>query len=256
MKERLTMKKSAITKFLSILALITPLSSYAILNGVAVTANEYDTSPVVGIYKQEPGKTSTKICTGTLLNPTTILSAAHCFLKLDSLVINVFRGLNLYSSNRIDIKINNSQVTIHPKYDSERDLYDIAIIKLNQPIDLTESVAYPILANSVDFENFIIYGYGRDLNQKTGVINKATKTKSQIFPSPLGKENFLVFNQTDLTGITKGDSGGPVFAVVGSTRYLVAVASNVGGSIGNIQGTVASFSTKVSSVLDWIKSYM
>jgi len=256
MKERLNMKKHTIIKILSALVLISPLSSYAILSGVEVTANEYNTSPVVGIYRQVSEGSTIKICTGTLLNPTTILTAAHCFEEIDSRVIKVVRSLNLYSPNRVEIKISSNQVTIHPKYDSEYDLYDFAVIKLNQPIRLTENVAYPILANSADFENFTFYGYGRDLNQKSGLLKKVSKTKSKILSPKYGWENFLEFDQSDLVGPSKGDSGGPVFAFAGSTRYLVSVISSVIGMSEGIVGTESSLSTKVSSVLDWIKSYM
>jgi len=256
MKERLNMKKLTIIKILSALVLINPLSSYAILNGVAVTANEYSTSPVVGIYTQVSDNSPIRMCTGTLLNPATILTAAHCFEGINSRVIKVFRSLNLYSPNRVEIKISSNQVTIHPKYDSVYDLYDFAVIKLNQPISLTESVVYPVLANSADFENFIFYGYGRDLNGKAGLLNKVTKNKSKILSPKFGRENFLEFDQTDLTGQSKGDSGGPVFAFAGSTRYLVSVTCCNNGISGEIYGTESGFFTKVSSVLAWIKSYM
>lgn len=251
------MKKLILSTILSVLTFISPFSAYAIFNGTAVSEAEYRTSPVVGIYSYETATTG-QLCTGVLLDSKTILSAAHCFKEFNPIYIKVYRTIGLYEKNveRTEVKLNTNQVHTHKLYNADKNTNDLAIIKLENPLPKTNEVIYPSLANSLnDFEEFIFFGYGDDLSQKTGILNTVIKSKASLRASPPGFENSLRFDQTDLVGISSGDSGGPLMAIDGPNTFLIGINGGVIGIDGTIVGTKASYVTKVSSAFGWLRDF-
>lgn len=251
------MNKLILTTILSLFTLINPQSANAILNGSLVPKDDYRKLPVVAIYVVDTNNEN-QLFSGVLLNSTTILTAAHCFLNKYSSV-HIFRSINLYvkSTDTARIQVYENQIRKHPEYNSELDTNDLAIIKLQAAFTNSESIIYPKLDDSVDdFENYIFFGYGHDLKNKVGALNTVIKSKNTILPVRPDYVDLIKFDQTDSVGISAGDSGGPVMATDGANIFLIGINSTVVGINGTLVGSKASYVTKVSSAIDWIRSNM
>ena len=100
-------------------------------------------------------------CGGTILDKTTILSAAHCFQNRIGTKSYVLAGkVTKYSYDRIRI----ARVIIHPLKSKSRQ-HDIAIIKLSKPLPFGISIQ-PMCLPSKDFkpkegEMCFVSGWGR-----------------------------------------------------------------------------------------------
>ena len=89
-------------------------------------------------------------CGGTILDSTTILTAAHCLdtKGTDYTKWYVMAGkVSKYSEDRIKI----AQVILHPNYDDPSNRNDIAIVKLSEPLEFNESIQ-PMCLPSKEFE--------------------------------------------------------------------------------------------------------
>ena len=120
-------------------------------------------------------------------------------------------------------------------------------------------MVYPTLSETSDFENYNFYGYGKDKGGNDGVLKFVTRTKADLkviaHMDPL-PENFLEFDQTNGMGICTGDSGGPILTESEGKSFIVAIHTLV---LVPKRGKVCIYSgvsTKISTVLDWIKSYL
>ncbi len=172
------------------------------------------------------------ICTGTLIAPGWVLSAAHCFIGDDRAIDHgaTAAGLSLVTDNQmqIDVTAPNAgtdqkrralSVIVHPNYtgfrasDTGQVPYDndLAVIALDRPY--SSDVQPAALAAQDAFNQFsTIAGYGFS-NADGGTIGAF----QLAWPVPLthvGDE--LRFTAVDEYGnrstFCQGDSGGPVFA--------------------------------------------
>lgn len=231
---------------------ITTNQAHAILGGTA--PNNYYQLPLVGILIDRAGTKEQDICTGTLINANTVLTAASCFKNARSITNRtLIRAADLYAANRITQQIAKSQIYVHPNYNGVN--FDLAVIKLNAPLPGMEGVFYPVLSSYTNYEYFYFLGYGLDENDNLGPLKRVYKSKNKILRANQDEQHLLVFDQTDLQGISGGDSGGPVITSDGTTAYLIAVSKEGTSQPNGIQGSSKGKVTKLTpAIIDWIKS--
>lgn len=168
-------------------------------------------------------------CTGTVIAPKYVLTAAHCFDHGSTPTAVSFANAGIYGG--VGWK-KTSAVYIHPGWVPNMGIYesDMAVVELTDPTDVT-----PIAVNfdkhaAESLTDIRLVGYGPTA---TGWGNEGTKRVAHVPVRAI--PGFL---QTEPgTGHCYGDSGGPSFAIIDGSEKLVAVTShgldkvceNVGG---------------------------
>lgn len=207
-------------------------------------------------------------CTASIINPSTILTAAAC-ADYDP---NQMRGrfivkagnLKLNEVDRFEQRVSVEEVFIHPGYSADvRGDYDIAILKLKEPLRMTsrvQSVELPEQTKARSLykrNNCVLTGYGYisyPEEEFPNVLQKAEITiRSKGFCkrlAPIFQFGKLLCSYHPGRGVCYGDTGGPLVCYDKKDRaYQVGVASR------NDRCQGGSIYVSVPRKLKWIQQY-
>ncbi|CAF0974550.1 unnamed protein product [Adineta steineri] len=215
-------------------------------------------------------------CGGTILDEWHILTAAHCVDSYYSGVTSsdFMIAANIHSqsqTNRIIRQVD--KIIIHPLWDKFHHiiLYDIAILRLAQPLDLQKNssiarTCLPPRSNTLDeMMNYptngtrlVVTGWGSINYEQSSpdTLQQVTINFKHHFDK---KCNAMIYNPyihfcagTDKD--EKSDSGGPIFQWIGDRwEQLGIVSYGVGGCA--MKGYSAVY-TRISHFNDWIESHI
>lgn len=199
-----------------------PLDRNAEAEGAAIVdgeiTGELDSVVAISLRRARCGDSASVLCTGSLIAPDAVLSAAHCFDSMrPGLAYEVFVG-EAVGANAQAISV--LEVIGHPDFDSDTRQNDVAVLWLARPVQgvspekLPESTTtQPGLDDRVVLAGFgaTTAGTAPDGLKRMGIGSVAELRPGVVTVSP------------DPSVSCVGDSGGPLFNEAGG---LVGVASS------------------------------
>ena len=207
-------------------------------------------------------------CSGVLVAPNVILTAAHCITDDKELPFKALFKANkvvaIFDQNigepQADRIFELSSYAANPDYDSITLMNDIGLLWLKSDVPVEIAKPQPMLTDYSALQNVIsqkipvdFVGYGMDENQVynvrryyTDVLNEwCSQSWCKIDDTymPYGSVSHLI----DDGGPCNGDSGGAVMVAIDEMRYVLAVVS-----FGDETCTRYDVSTTVAAHRNWI----
>jgi len=240
-----------------------------IVNGDAAVPNSW---PWLVSLRYGTIASNSHFCGGSLLDSTTVITAAHCVDGLSSVSFFVVVGTNYLDESLVQ-NVNAFSVKLirkHLQYNSISITNDIAIIKLTtavkfstkvQPICLPTSTSLSVIYN----KNVSIAGWGytsgikgQEVLSNAVLQAKLTVITDSIKCQGLQTKNYCAIDKTSKQSNTcQGDSGGPLMYFMNNKYFLYGLVSfgfeNTDGSNTCIN-TLPSFYTRIPSYLSWIST--
>ncbi len=205
------------------------------------------------------------VCTGSLIAPDIILSAAHCYNKTSRLPHAIIGDHDFNDPNDGGEKFDLELLSFHHTWDTRLINGDIILFKTlggmstKTPIRLNKDSDVPVVNQTLT-----VAGWGRTSpTERTNVLKEATLEyiSNKACYGAIEHAHKSVICTMDLDeqldeGICNGDSGGPLF-IRGSTFSDDIQVGIV--SMGVCETPHSSFPakfTRISEYYDWIRSYI
>jgi MYXO-CTERM domain-containing protein len=185
-------------------------------------------------------------CTGTVISPHVILTAAHCIEGAPPTGIFFGNDSNNPGSGTI---IDVVEAIAHPQYGQDHDLGVVQIAEASPaaPVPLNTTPLSAAMAG----EDVRVVGFGLSVDNENS--NEAgVKLQGLTTFDSLEADWFYVTPQNNQSGCF-GDSGGPNFMVIGGNEVLAGITS-----FGTEQSCLAGYggNTDAQVYLDWINDYV
>ena len=217
-----------------------------IING-AETSDYASVGKLIVTFADGPG-----FCTGTLIAPQYVLTAAHCAVDGDGILASSAEftvGNTTYQAE---------EIFVHPEYGGKELLgteaaNDIAIIKLSEPvIGVTPVQIFRGTPHVGQLLTIVGFGHGgSDVigeDDDFGTKRRGTTTIDQVSSKLVS----WTFDEPSESNIANGDSGGPGFVSISGTLFVAGVTS-AGDSNAALIGA-RSYDTRVDAFAAWIDS--
>ncbi|XP_044538363.1 plasma kallikrein [Gracilinanus agilis] len=206
-------------------------------------------------------RTQSHVCGGSIIGNQWILTAAHCFDGLTSPDIwRIYAGILNQSEIQADTPFSRAkEIIIHHQYEVSETGHDIALIKLEAPLNFTDSQTSCCLPIEENINhNCWVTGWGYT-QEKGEIQNTLLKVNIPLISNEECQEKYPQYKVTDHMicasdkeggkDACKGDSGGPLSCNYNTKWQLVGITS-WGDGCG--QKDHPGVYTKVFAYLDWI----
>ncbi len=253
--------------------------SASIVNGTMVDANNPLKGHLVMVlsrFNKDADTEAQSLCSGTLIGPNTVLTAAHCFPK-NSLSTQIIASINLFCSSGFNRNLvyTARKVAIHPDYHTKEGPslnspdHDLAVVQFD---GLLPNDYSPIVLDKIDIQQeinnpaaeMIMIGFGRTQTGEDSLpeLRFLTKGWDRLLLSKNSKNlidtlGLIGINQMDSKGGCSGDSGGPLLVSSAGELKIAGVASYIESQSESKlceQGQI--YYSYVPSYLDWIKQQL
>lgn len=217
-------------------------ASQPIFGGAPPDAPEH--AAVVGLHQRSSaGVAVSPFCSGTLVAPSVVLTAAHCldvarsgkrtFQTMSPAAVAIYVGdqAAIDPAPRVFAVV---ETLIHPQYNRFSNRNDIGLIRLAGPVDGVDPVpALPAAQGFTAADVGEIVGFAGFGLTEDGTLGEKLQVDLPLgglgcsvpgCPSPGDAATMVSYVQPD-GGPCSGDSGGPLFIVRGGQPYVGAVTS-------------------------------
>jgi secreted trypsin-like serine protease len=172
--------------------------------------------PAVGALMRGPGQ----VCTGTLIAPRRVLTAAHCVD--DGATADMFRFALGHRTDDPDELLDVVALRLHPEFDPDSLAHDIAYLTLGEDAPVAPMARNESMGLSWWGWELRFVGFGRTGPDHTGGIKRVAGMRV----SWIGSRTFEYLDAEQAT--CQGDSGGPAIFVEDGVPRVVGVHSSVG----------------------------
>jgi secreted trypsin-like serine protease len=231
-------------------------------NLIGATVDTADPS-VVLLFQSTPGQPGGALCTGEVISPHVVLTAAHCTGGEDpaaaaSSVWQVFLGADFNKATQTDL-LPVKEVHFNQAF-NPKDLFggnDVGVAILQNPLP---SSIVPLKVNHTAIDpsqdgqpvRFVGYGLSSATVLPDGTQNgSGAGVKRQTSTTLSGHDNLLL-KFTDGTHETcNGDSGGPAFMTIGGQEVIVGVTS-----FGDLSCSGGGYDTRIDVFTSFIDPFV
>lgn len=203
-----------------------PIAPQAIVGGEETEAGEFD--GVVAIVS------GGGLCTGTLVEARTVLTAAHCLYQLPAgFPIQVYYGRTLEGQRSVDVE----SFGAFPDFcvDCKNDAMDYGYVRTTQAFT-PEAIILP-LTDQLEWDETIykgapltLVGYGEDPNSSDPNDGTGTKRRVDVTIREQSSSGFEFFAGMDFQDTCEGDSGGPALVQLASGEWRLAGITSRGSN--------------------------
>jgi len=211
--------------------------------------------PEVASLASGPAETGpfTSFCTGSLVHPSWIVTAAHCLVGLDQVAAPGDRLWVVFGSDvsgGVVKAVEWAESIPHEQYNGQSLANDIGLVQLVRPVNDVDLV----VVNDEPVDSFWIgtpltfVGFG-----VTGTSRNDAGTKRRVDNPVVSVDGSIVYAESPDSGTCFGDSGGPSFESTDQGYEQVGVTSF---GKGRTCESGAHGHTRLDSYLDWLGTYV